>query len=102
MTKIYVSGYQIKYFPPILFFVFSELDGKTSVWSYSSKFASCFYGPFRDAANSGPAFGDRRRYQLPPGSRGLAMKASDRDAYEGLRQCWLAHMLNVLAAVMFC
>ncbi len=40
-----------------------------SVLSYSVKFASAFYGPFRDAAHSAPQFGDRKRYQLPPGSR---------------------------------
>ena len=45
-----------------------------SVMSYAAKFASCFYGPFRDAAHSGMAFGDRSLYQLPPGSRGLAMR----------------------------
>ena len=54
------------------------LDGKTSVLSYSSKFASCFYGPFREAAHSAPKFGDRKRYQLPTGSRGLAIRAADR------------------------
>jgi porphobilinogen synthase len=52
-----------------------ELDSKVAVMSYSAKFASCFYGPFREAANSAPAFGDRRCYQLPPGSRGLALRA---------------------------
>lgn len=51
------------------------LGGKISVMSYSAKFASCFYGPFRDAAKSAPTFGDRRCYQLPPGARGLAMRA---------------------------
>jgi len=58
-------------------------DGSCAVWSYSSKFASSFYGPFRDAANSAPSSGDRRCYQLPPGSRGLALKASIRDEQEG-------------------
>eukprot|EP00743_Colponemidia_sp_Colp-15_P002439 GILK01002644.1.p1 GENE.GILK01002644.1~~GILK01002644.1.p1 ORF type:complete len:354 (-),score=53.45 GILK01002644.1:175-1194(-) len=53
------------------------------VMSYSSKFASCFYGPFRDAAGSAPAFGDRRNYQLPPAGRGLALRASLRDVEEG-------------------
>ncbi|XP_075375590.1 delta-aminolevulinic acid dehydratase isoform X1 [Mycteria americana] len=53
----------------------NDLGNKVSVMSYSAKFASCFYGPFRDAALSKPAFGDRRCYQLPPGARGLAMRA---------------------------
>ncbi|KAF6773992.1 hypothetical protein AHF37_07260 [Paragonimus kellicotti] len=52
------------------------LSGKVSVMSYSAKFASCFYGPFRDAAKSAPAFGDRKCYQLPPGARDLAIRAA--------------------------
>jgi len=59
------------------------LGGTTTVMSYSSKFASSFYGPFRDAAGSAPAFGDRKCYQLPVGSRGLALRAADRDVQEG-------------------
>ena len=56
---------------------------RVPVMSYSAKFASCFYGPFREAAHSAPAFGDRRAYQLPPGARGLALRAIDRDVAEG-------------------
>jgi porphobilinogen synthase len=56
---------------------------KVTVMSYSTKFASSFYGPFRDAAKSAPAFGDRRCYQLPPSARGLAIRASERDVKEG-------------------
>uniref|UniRef100_A0A8C6YKX1 Delta-aminolevulinic acid dehydratase n=1 Tax=Naja naja TaxID=35670 RepID=A0A8C6YKX1_NAJNA len=63
--------------------VANDMGNKVSVLSYSAKFASCFYGPFRDAALSKPAFGDRRCYQLPPGSRGLALRAVDRDVQEG-------------------
>nr|XP_048315109.1 delta-aminolevulinic acid dehydratase isoform X1 [Myodes glareolus]XP_048315110.1 delta-aminolevulinic acid dehydratase isoform X1 [Myodes glareolus]XP_048315111.1 delta-aminolevulinic acid dehydratase isoform X1 [Myodes glareolus] len=59
------------------------LGNRVSVMSYSAKFASCFYGPFRDAAQSSPAFGDRRCYQLPPGARGLALRAVARDIREG-------------------
>ena len=51
---------------------------RVAVLSYAVKFASTFYGPFRDAAKSAPAFGDRKCYQLPPGSRGLAARAADR------------------------
>ena len=51
--------------------------------SYAAKFASCFYGPFRDAAGSAPSFGDRKSYQLPVGSSGLAIRAVDRDVAEG-------------------
>jgi porphobilinogen synthase len=56
---------------------------KVAVMSYSSKFASCFYGPFRDAAHSAPSFGDRKTYQLPPSAKGLALRASERDEEEG-------------------
>ncbi|KAK0955003.1 Aminolevulinate dehydratase [Friedmanniomyces endolithicus] len=51
--------------------------------SYSAKFSGCLYGPFRDAAGSCPSFGDRRCYQLPPGGRGLARRAIQRDIGEG-------------------
>eukprot|EP00127_Corallochytrium_limacisporum_P004021 Clim_evm70s156 gene=Clim_evmTU70s156 len=59
------------------------LDGKCMVLSYAAKFASAFYGPFRDAAKSAPGKGDRSGYQLPPGGRGLALRALDRDAEQG-------------------
>ena len=41
----------------------------TPILAYSAKFASAFYGPFREAADSTPAFGDRRGYQMDPGQR---------------------------------
>jgi len=56
---------------------------KVAVMSYAAKFASCYYGPFRDAAHSGMSFGDRSLYQLPPGSRSLALRAVERDIEEG-------------------
>lgn len=49
---------------------------QVAVLSYSCKFASALYGPFRDAAKSAPQFGNRRCYQLPPGSTGLAIRAA--------------------------
>lgn len=61
----------------------NNLENRVSLLSYSAKFASNFYGPFRDAAQSAPAFGDRRCYQLPSGSKGLAMRAVQRDVLEG-------------------
>jgi porphobilinogen synthase len=61
----------------------AQLDGRVALLSYSAKFASGLYGPFRDAAKSAPAFGDRRCYQLPPGSGGLALRAVERDVAEG-------------------
>lgn len=54
-----------------------------SIMSYAAKFSSCFYGPFRDAAGSAPQFGDRKTYQLPCGSSGLAMRAVQRDVQQG-------------------
>lgn len=59
------------------------LEKKVSLLSYAVKFASSFYGPFRDAAKSAPSFGDRRCYQLPSGSKGLAARAAQRDVEEG-------------------
>lgn len=56
---------------------------QVSLMSYSAKFHSTMYGPFRDAACSQPTFGDRRCYQLPPGARGLARRAIERDIREG-------------------
>ena len=55
----------------------------TPVMSYSTKFASNFYGPFRNAADSAPQFGDRRHYQLDVRSRSEAIAASRRCAEEG-------------------
>ena len=53
------------------------------IMSYSTKFASNFYGPFREAADSAPQFGDRRHYQLDPRNRTAAIAASQRCADEG-------------------
>lgn len=61
----------------------NKLLNKVGVMSYSAKFASAFYGPFRDAAKSAPSFGDRKCYQLPPSSAGLALRATQRDVDEG-------------------
>ncbi|KAK2467337.1 hypothetical protein APHAL10511_000572 [Amanita phalloides] len=56
---------------------------KVTLMSYSAKFASSLYGPFRDAAGSAPSFGDRKCYQLPPSAKGLARRAIKRDTSEG-------------------
>jgi porphobilinogen synthase len=55
----------------------------TPIMSYSTKFASNFYGPFRNAADSAPQFGDRRHYQLDVRNRSGALAASARCAEEG-------------------
>lgn len=61
----------------------SGIAHRIVLMSYSAKFSGCLYGPFRDAAGSCPSFGDRRCYQLPPGGRGLARRAINRDINEG-------------------
>jgi porphobilinogen synthase len=53
------------------------------IMAYSVKFASSFYGPFRDAADSAPAFGDRRTYQMDPANRREALTEASYDDYEG-------------------
>jgi porphobilinogen synthase len=57
--------------------------GETPIMSYSTKFASQFYGPFREAADSAPAFGNRRHYQIDVRSRRDAIASSVRCAEEG-------------------
>ena len=51
--------------------------------SYSVKYASAFYGPFRDAVNSTPQFGDRRQYQMDPSNSREAIREADLDMAEG-------------------
>lgn len=53
------------------------------IMAYSAKFASHFYGPFREAAGSAPAFGDRRSYQMDPHNAREAMRECELDAAEG-------------------
>ncbi len=64
-----------------------ELDGEgfleTPILAYSAKFASAFYGPFREAADSAPAFGDRRGYQMDPANGREAVREALLDVQEG-------------------
>lgn len=55
----------------------------TSIMSYAVKYASGYYGPFRDAADSAPKFGDRRAYQMDPANSREAMKEVELDLAEG-------------------
>jgi porphobilinogen synthase len=55
----------------------------TPIIAYSAKYASAFYGPFRDVADSAPAFGDRRGYQLDPGNVREALRECQQDIAEG-------------------
>ena len=55
----------------------------TPIMSYSAKYCSAFYGPFREAANSAPQFGDRKGYQMDPANRREALKEVEMDIREG-------------------
>ncbi len=65
----------------------SQLDAEdlkdTPIVAYSAKFASAFYGPFREAAGSAPAFGDRRSYQMDPANADEAVREALLDVDEG-------------------
>ena len=56
---------------------------ETPIMAYSAKFASAFYGPFREAADSAPAFGDRRGYQMDPANGDEAVREALLDVEEG-------------------
>ncbi|WP_153123025.1 porphobilinogen synthase [Peribacillus tepidiphilus] len=53
------------------------------IMSYAVKYASAYYGPFRDAANSAPQFGDRKTYQMDPANRLEALREAESDVLEG-------------------
>ena len=76
-----------------------ELDAEgfaqTPILAYSAKFASAFYGPFREAADSTPAFGDRRGYQMDPANGREAVREALLDVQEG------ADMLMVKPALAY-
>jgi porphobilinogen synthase len=72
-----------------------ELLPLTPIISYSVKYASAFYGPFREAAGSAPAFGDRRGYQMDPGNVREALRECEQDIAEG------ADMLMVKPALPY-
>ena len=55
----------------------------TPIMSYAAKYASAFYGPFRDAAGSAPHFGDRKSYQMDPANAREAMREIEEDINEG-------------------
>ena len=65
------------------------------ILSYAAKYASAYYGPFRDAAESAPSFGDRRTYQMDPGNGKEALKEVKLDIAEG------ADMLMVKPALSY-
>ncbi|MEH6679676.1 MAG: porphobilinogen synthase [Sediminicola sp.] len=55
----------------------------TGIMSYSAKYASAFYGPFRDALDSAPGFGDKKTYQMDPANRSEAIRETAMDIEEG-------------------
>jgi porphobilinogen synthase len=68
---------------------------QTPIVAYSAKYASSFYGPFRDVAGSAPSFGDRRSYQMDPGNVREALRECELDVAEG------ADMLMVKPALPY-
>ncbi len=56
---------------------------RTGIMAYSAKYASCFYGPFRDALDSAPGFGDKKTYQMDYANRIEAIKEAEMDEAEG-------------------
>ncbi len=68
---------------------------ETPILSYAAKYASSYYGPFRDAADSAPQFGDRRTYQMDPANAREALKEIELDIAEG------ADMLMVKPALAY-
>jgi porphobilinogen synthase len=84
----------------------AALDGEghegVGIMAYSAKYASAFYGPFREAAGSAPGFGDRRGYQMDPANRREAVREALLDAAEGADVLMVkpaAAYLDVIAAV---
>jgi porphobilinogen synthase len=60
-----------------------EVLPETPILSYAAKYASAFYGPFRDVAESTPSFGDRRGYQMDPANVREALRECELDLAEG-------------------
>ncbi len=74
----------------------------TAILSYAVKYASAYYGPFREAAGSAPQFGDRKGYQMDPANREEALREAELDLEEGADMIMVkpgVAYLDVLAAV---
>ena len=72
---------------------------ETPLLSYAAKYASAFYGPFREAADSAPQFGDRRTYQMDPANRREALKEVAQDIAEGADMIMVKPALSYLDIV---
>jgi porphobilinogen synthase len=73
---------------------------QTAILAYSAKYASSFYGPFRDAAECSPKFGDRRGYQMDPANRREAMREIELDVLEGADLLMIKPALAYLDVVL--
>ena len=74
----------------------------TPIMSYSAKYASAFYGPFREAAGSAPSFGDRKGYQMDPHNRREALKECALDVEEGADILMVKPALSYLDVIREC
>jgi porphobilinogen synthase len=72
---------------------------QTPIVAYSAKYASAFYGPFRDVADSAPAFGDRRGYQMDPANLREALRECELDVAEGADMLMIKPALPYLDVV---
>ena len=72
------------------------------IMAYSAKYASAFYGPFREAAGSAPAFGDRKGYQMDPHNRKEALKECAMDEAEGADILMVKPALSYLDVIREC
>jgi porphobilinogen synthase len=69
---------------------------KAGIMAYSAKYASCFYGPFRDALDSAPGFGDKKTYQMNPANRLEAIREVQLDVQEGADMVMVKPALSYL------
>jgi porphobilinogen synthase len=72
---------------------------ETGIMAYSAKFASGFYGPFREAAESAPQFGDRRTYQMDPANAREAVREMELDVAEGADMIMVKPALSYLDVI---
>ena len=70
--------------------------------SYSAKYCSAFYGPFREAADSAPQFGDRKTYQMDPANRMEALRETKMDIEEGCDIIMVKPALSYLDIIREC
>ncbi|MDU4659119.1 MAG: porphobilinogen synthase, partial [Clostridium butyricum] len=75
---------------------------KVSIMSYSAKYCSAFYGPFREAADSAPQFGDRKTYQMDPANRMEALRETKMDIEEGCDIIMVKPALSYLDVIREC